>query len=91
MSRDTDSDATSSMRSQLPPKTCVMGVPHCPFCNKMLWPPEKPDNIVNEHGEPLDSVLDATPGRPVFHASCYPKQTENESDTIDDTAKLVSQ
>lgn len=69
----------SRRKTELTSKCSVMGVPHCPICNEMLWPPEDTDTLRNEHGERLDSILDAEPGRPVFHDSCYPSNPEHGS------------
>lgn len=56
-------------------RECIDGVPHCPACGGMLWPPDWTEQVVTEDGEKLDTVLDAEPGATLYHEECYDVKT----------------
>lgn len=52
----------------------IDGVPHCPACGGMLWPPSYTGNVTCEDGEEMESILDSDPTKVHYHTECYEKK-----------------
>lgn len=55
----------------------IGGIPHCPGCGGMLWPPDYTGPVIDEDGEELDSVLDGDPKSAFYHTECYDAETND--------------
>ena len=49
----------------------IDGIPHCPRCGGMLWPPAYTGSVVTESGRTVDSITDVEGGTTCFHTECY--------------------
>ena len=58
----------------------IDGIPHCPYCGGMLWPPDFTGPVITADGERLDSVLDGDPTETYYHVDCW---AEKEGDDVE--------
>lgn len=59
-------------------RASISGVPHCPECGGMLWPPAYTGPVVTEDGEKLESVTDCDPDDVCLHEKCFEARNNGE-------------
>lgn len=52
----------------------IDGVPHCPECGGLLWPPKYSGAVISEDGVRTEDILDADPTDVYYHERCYDAQ-----------------
>lgn len=49
----------------------IDGIPHCPHCGGMLWPPDFTGPVVDADGNKLNSILDGDATETYYHVECW--------------------
>lgn len=84
---------TDTGESHFEHRAFIGGIPHCPECGGMLWPPEYTEPVVDEDGNEYDQPMNAPAGTVIYHKKCFQAtnkeegyspsiQSENESQTV---------